>query len=202
MSNSEDQDTPVDDNEQARDRSEATSPRKRNGSSSQGGDGPNSKRFRIITEEEEYKWSLPQDMASYAHDNSEKYIPEKDVKEAHMIKTPRPENLDPVKKLDDYLQELLKQKKRPQYISIYYTLEKVQDKVLCIIGPLPKLWVMVEQVNSGNGSSSTVEMDTILELLEKTVLLIGQCNNTITYEKKKMFYLASQGPPHHKWLQC
>ena len=76
MSNSEDQDTPVDNNEQARDRSEATSPRKRNGSSSQGGDGPSSKRFRIITEEEEYKWSLPQDMASYAHDNSEKYMPE------------------------------------------------------------------------------------------------------------------------------
>ena len=36
---------------------------------------------RIITEEEEYKWSLPQDMASYAHDSSEKYIPEKDIKE-------------------------------------------------------------------------------------------------------------------------
>ena len=31
---------------------------------------------------------------------------------------------------------------------------------------------MVEQVNSGSGSSSTVEMDTVLELLEKTVLLI------------------------------
>ena len=31
---------------------------------------------------------------------------------------------------------------------------------------------MVEQANSGSGSSSTVEMDTVLELLEKTVLLI------------------------------
>ena len=31
------------------------------------------KRFRIITEEEEYKRSLPQDMASYANDNSEIY---------------------------------------------------------------------------------------------------------------------------------
>ena len=61
MSNSEDQGTPVNDIEQA-------------------------KRFRIITKEEEYKWSLPQDMASYANDNSEKYIPEKDVKEAILIK--------------------------------------------------------------------------------------------------------------------
>ena len=64
MSNLEDQDTSVEDNEHERDGSEATSPRKRNGSSAQGGDGPNSKRYRIIIEEEEYKWSLPQDMAS------------------------------------------------------------------------------------------------------------------------------------------
>ena len=101
MSNSEDQDTPVDDNEQERDGCQATSPRKRNGFSAQGGDGPDSKRFRIITEEEEYKWSLPPDMASHANDNSEKYIPEKYVKETILIKTPRPENLDPVKKMDD-----------------------------------------------------------------------------------------------------
>ena len=53
------------------------------------------------------------------------------------------------------------------------------------MGPLSKLWVMIEQVNSSSGSSSTVEMDTVLKLLEKTVLLIGQCNNTITYERWK-----------------
>ena len=41
MSNSEDQDIPVDDDEQERDGSEATNPRKRNGSPSRGDDGPN-----------------------------------------------------------------------------------------------------------------------------------------------------------------
>ena len=40
---------------------------------------------------------LPQDMASYANNNSEKYIQEKDVKEAILIKTPRPVNPDPFK---------------------------------------------------------------------------------------------------------
>ena len=49
MSNSEDQDTPVDDNEQERDGSVAASPRKRNGSLAQEDDGANSKR-RTITE--------------------------------------------------------------------------------------------------------------------------------------------------------
>ena len=91
-------------------------PRKRNGFSAQGGDGLSSKRFRIITEEENYKWATPsnanvsQNMASYANDNSDNNIPEKDVKEAILIKTPTLENLDQVKKLENYLQGLLKQK--------------------------------------------------------------------------------------------
>ena len=69
----------------------------------------------------------------------QKYIPEKDVKEAILIKPSGSENLDSVKKLDDYLQELLKQKKRPQDIVPDNTLEKVQDKALDIMGPLSKL---------------------------------------------------------------
>ena len=36
-------------------------------------------------------------------------------------------------------------------------------------------------------------MDTVLELLEKTVLLIGQCNNTITYERRKNVLLGVTG---------
>ena len=98
MSNLEDQVTPVEDKEQERDGSEAISPRKRNEFLAQGRDGQNLKRFRIITEEEEYKPPLPQDMESDANNNSEKYIPEKDVKETILIKTPRQENPDPVKK--------------------------------------------------------------------------------------------------------
>ena len=110
-----------------------------------------------------------------------------------MIKTPRPENLDLVKKLDDYLQELLKQKKRPQNIVTGNLLEKVQDKVLDITRSLSKLWVMIVQGNSGRGSSSTVEMDTVLELLEKTVLLIGNLINSITYERRKNVLLGVTG---------
>ena len=101
-------------------------------------------------------------MACYANDNSEKYIPEKYVKRGNFDKNTKAENLDPVKKLDDYLQMLLKHKKRPQDIAVDNTLEKVEDKVLDTMGPLSKLWFMVEQVNSvsASGSSSTIEMST------------------------------------------
>ena len=52
---------------------------------------------------------------------------------------------------------------------------------------------MIEQVNSGSGSSSTVEMDTVLEFLPKKVLFIGRCNNTITYERSKNVLLGVTG---------
>ena len=44
-------------------------------------------------------------MAEYANENSQKFIPEKDVKETILLKLPRPENIDPVKMLDDFLLE-------------------------------------------------------------------------------------------------
>ena len=45
-------------------------------------DGLHQKRFKIVLEEKEYRWSLPAEMAEYANDNSEKFIPDKDVNEA------------------------------------------------------------------------------------------------------------------------
>ena len=52
---------------------------------------------------------------------------------------------------------------------------------------------MVQQVKPGSSSSSTVEMDTVPEHLEKIVLLIGQCNNMITYERRKNMSLGVTG---------
>ena len=110
-----------------------------------------------------------------------------------MIKTPKAEDPDPVKKLENYLQELLKQKKRLQDSAIDNTLEKVQEKFFDIMGPLLKLWVMNEPVNSVSGKSSTAEMDTMLELLEKIMLLIGQCNNKIIQDRRKEVFLGVTG---------
>ena len=102
-------------------------------------DGCTSKRFKIVSEEENYRWSLLADMTEYANENLEKFIPDKDVKEAILLKLPRPKNIDPVKKLDDFLLELLTQKKKTVDITIDDTSEKIQDKAIDIMGPLSKL---------------------------------------------------------------
>ena len=94
-----------------------------------------------MSKEDEYWWSLPADTTEYANENPEKFIRDKDVKEAIWLKLPRPENIDPVKKLDDFLLELLKQKKNTVDITIDGTFEKIQDKAIDIMGPLSKLWL-------------------------------------------------------------
>ena len=56
------------------------------------------------------------------------------------------------------------------------TFKKIQDKVTYVMGPLSKLWVMIENANSEkDGNAPVVQMDTILELLQKTVVLTSQC---------------------------
>ena len=57
-------------------------------------DGCISKKFKIVSEEGEYRWSLPADMAEYANENSEKFIRNQDVKEAILLKLSRPDNTD------------------------------------------------------------------------------------------------------------
>ena len=65
------------------------------------------KRFKYLSEEEECRRSLPSDMVNYPN----KKFPDKDVREPIILKLPKADNLYPVKKLDDSLVELLKQKK-------------------------------------------------------------------------------------------
>ena len=77
-------------------------------------------RFKIISEKKEYQSPTPHDKPTYVNVNSEKNIPKKDIldiKKVILLKRPRPENTDPVKKLDENQQELIN--KRKKYKNIY-----------------------------------------------------------------------------------
>ena len=80
--------------------------------------------FNIATKYEKFKWKLPQGMASYANKYFEEFIPEGDLKEAILTQSPVPENMDTVKKLDDFLKDLLKEKKKTNEQN----LEKIFEK--------------------------------------------------------------------------
>ena len=52
---------------------------------------------------------------------------------------PKADNLDNVKKLDDFLREILKEKRKRNEQNIENVLEKLQRKTVDVVGPLSKL---------------------------------------------------------------
>ena len=55
----------------------------------------------MVSENDQYKYSLPPDMAQYTNVNFDTYIKEADLIKAVLIKNPVPENINPVKSLDE-----------------------------------------------------------------------------------------------------
>ena len=96
-------------------------------------------RFKIITENEKFKWKLPKSMANYANKYFEEYVPEDSLKEVILCQNPVPDNLDNVKKLDDFLRDILKEKRKTDEQNIENVLEKLQRKTVDVMGPLSKL---------------------------------------------------------------
>lgn len=78
-------------------------------------------------------------MADYANESTENFVSEKYLMETILLKFPRPDNLDPVKEMDDFLVESLKQKKKSKDISVDNTFEKIEDKVTNIMVLFSKL---------------------------------------------------------------
>ena len=110
----------------------------RDSSSSDGNDLDDSQHtmFKILTEGEKFKCNLPKGMARYANIFFEEFIPEGDLKEAILTQSPVPENMDTLKKLDDFLKDLLKEKKKINEQNLENIFGKLQNKTRDIMGPL------------------------------------------------------------------
>ena len=66
----------------------------------------------MVSEEDQYKYSLPPDMAQKANVNCNTYIKDTELVKAVLIKNPVSQNIDPMKTLDDFVKDLVKDKKK------------------------------------------------------------------------------------------
>ena len=78
-------------------------------------------RFRVVSEEVQYNYSLNLDMAQYANINFDTYIKEGDLLKAILIKIP-------VKTLDDFVKDIFKDKKKQKNLNFDNVLEKIQGR--------------------------------------------------------------------------
>ena len=96
---------------------------------------PEKKFFSVVSQEEQFNWSLPDDMAEYFRDNRNKFIPDGDLESSILKESPIPDNLGKAQVLDQYWQPLLSK----DQVNLDKSLEKLHQKVLNVMGPLSKV---------------------------------------------------------------
>ena len=99
---------------------------------------PAVKRFKMVPEDEWYKYKISKSMASFLNEHFELYLPEKEVHSNVLKENPVPDNVDQVKKLDDFAISRMKDRRGSasnELINQDKVLEKIQVKVRDIMGP-------------------------------------------------------------------
>ena len=106
-------------------------------------EGSLGRRFQVISEEDKFRYNLPTDRAKDANAHFETYVKEADLKQQILTENLVPDNLDQVKKLDHFVFDILKDKRKQKCVDMDSTLEKVQSKNVCVRGSLPKFWMIL-----------------------------------------------------------
>ena len=84
-------------------------------------------------------------MIEYTNTHFETYVKEADLKQRILMKNVVPDNLDKVKKLEDFVRGILKDRQKQKDLDMDFTFEKIQSKNTCVISLLSELWMLVEE---------------------------------------------------------
>ena len=117
-------------------------------------------------------------MALYANEHFETFIKDTDLKKAVLLENPVPDNIDPTKKLDYFVRDILKDIRKQRDIDMDNTLEKIQQKTRSVMGPLSKIWMQVDAGKASGQASVCISLDDMKEKLEQTFVLLGQASNS------------------------
>ena len=148
-------------------------------SSESEGEDQETKRFHIVSNEDQFKWDPPSELASCTNTQFEKYILKKSIHDAICEVHPVPNNLNQVKKIDEFLRDLLMEKNKTNSVAVDEILGKIQKKTLSVMGPLSKVWLKLE--NAKKSDAPPLPLDEILSLLEQAICLLCQTSNSISY---------------------
>ena len=108
-----------------------------------------------------------------------------------MLTNPVPENLHKAKKLDGSVKDILKEKDA--------TFRKIQWKNINVMGPLPKLWLLMLNALSSQEEEVPIEINKVKEYVKQSILLLGQATNSMTYHRRyNIFFPLNCAPRQSK----
>ena len=120
-------------------------------------------------------------MADYTNLHLKSYIPDKDINEKILTENPVPSNLQEVPVLNDFGKTLLVSL---TVIRIDHQMEKFQENILQVMGPLSRLWKGSDDVRNESSEAAEVLVDAIDILIEQTTLLLGQASLPVSYARR------------------
>ena len=149
-------------------------------------DTPKIPRFELDACSTSNAWDLPDCLAAYLKKYMHLHIPEKEIREKILHENPIPSNVRQPQVLDNYIRELLVEHKRTLTSTHEKSLKAVQEKILHILGPLSRLWVIMEneKISSASSDEEFQELTMVSNLFEQTMLLVGQTFQSITYYRR------------------
>ena len=106
------------------------------------------------------------------------------MKETILCQNPISAYLDNVKKLGNFLRDILKEKCKINKQHIRNVLEKIQRKAADVMGSLSKLWNILEGAKGAEEDAFQISINDLLHHTEQTVLLLGQSSNAIIYFRR------------------
>ncbi|XP_066920582.1 cylicin-2-like [Clytia hemisphaerica] len=139
-------------------------------------------RFNPTSQEEKTSWKLSKSKASYVRKNFNTYISEKTLKDSILEKYPVPKNAGKPKELDTFMKDMYYDSKKNFVCESDKKLRKVQQKLYDVMGPLGTLWKNLSKTKKN--STKTVSGPEIIELLDQSVVLLGQANNSLNFIRR------------------
>ena len=93
-----------------------------------------------------------------------------------------------VPSLDVFMQDNTKEERQNHELIMDLVLEKVQGKTRDVFSPLSRVWTYLQEVTSSDhedeDESIQVDLDLLLTHIQKTVLILAQALNTMTYDRR------------------
>ena len=137
--------------------------------------------------EEDPSWYWPRHLDQYAADKYQEYIPEnliaKLMKDCPLASNPFLQLPD----IDTNVQKAMDKRMAPGTTAKLRAYDKdinaIQGKSLRVAGPLGQLFCLLDATIRGR-ESHNVDLDEVIQLVEKAIILNGQANNACLYERR------------------
>ena len=143
---------------------------------------PETSRFGVVNQEDQFKWELSDVIAEYANEHLNIFIQEKSLKDSILKTIPVPSNLQEIRQMDEFMAQPLKEKEQKMLLQQDAIYEKVQRKNMDVLGPLCKLWESLETANKEQDSS--VSINDLIKFVTQSIILVGQTNIALSYHRR------------------